>query len=67
MTVQELIKILKKYPKDLPVAYRQFSEQCLLEETDLQVEEFCEPRTDGWIQNKRPDMPSIKYLVFPGN
>lgn len=67
MTVNELIEHLHTFPKDLPVAYRLHSEQCLLDLEDIVVTELCEPRPDGWIQDKRPDMPSIKYLVFPGN
>lgn len=67
MTVNDLINHLQTLPKDLPVAYRLFSEQCLLEIDDIKVVELCEPRSDGWIQNKRPDMPSRKYLLFSGS
>ena len=67
MNVGELIKFLKKQPKDLPVAIRTCSEQLLLEASDIQIAELCEPRPDGWIQGKRPDKPSKKYLLFPGN
>lgn len=67
MTVSELIEILKSYPKDLEVAYYKYSEQCLLEEKEISIEEFCLPRPDGWIENKRPDKPFKEYLVLPGN
>lgn len=67
MTVKELISFLETQPQDLQVAYYCFSEQTLLDPSDIHIVEFCEPRTDGWIQNKRPDMPTQKYLVFPGN
>ena len=67
MTVADLIKELKKYPKDLKVAYSLYSEQCILEPDDIEIQEFCHPRPDGWIQNKRPDKPFEKYLLFPGN
>ena len=67
MNVSELIKFLETQPQDLPVAYRICSEQELLEAEHIHVAELCEPRADGWIQNKRPDMPYKKYLVFPGN
>ena len=67
MTVAELIKLLKKYPKDIKVGYEIFSEQCLLDETDLKIEELCHPRPDGWIQDKRPDMETEQYLILPGN
>lgn len=67
MTVSELIELLRAYPQDLPVAYRLFSEKCLLEAKDIDIEALCEPRADGWVANKRPDKPTIDYLVFPGN
>lgn len=66
MTVIELIDLLKKYPPEMLVAYYMFSEQLLLESEDLKIEEHCEPRADGWIQDKRPDKPSRPYLMFPG-
>ena len=65
MTVAELIEFLQKQPQDLLVAYQRYSEQCLLEE--IEVRELCEPRPDGWVQDKRQDMPTRMYLVFPGN
>lgn len=67
MTVASLIEILKKKPQNIKVAYEIFSEQCLLEEKDIAIVELCHPREDGWIQNKRPDKPTERYLVFPGN
>ena len=67
MTVRELIEVLKTKPLDLKVAYKRFSEQVLLEVDDIKTEELCKPRPDGWIQDKRPDMESETYLVFPGN
>lgn len=67
MTVGELIKVLKKFPKDLPVAYSRYSEQVLMEPDEITVETFCKPRPDGWIQNKRPDKETQDYLLFPGN
>lgn len=67
MNVAELIAFLQKQPQDMPVAYDLFSEQCLLDVNYIRIKELCEPREDGWIQNKRPDMPSVTYLVFPGN
>lgn len=66
-TVADLIEHLRTLPQDLPVAYHIYSEQSLLEFEDIRIKEFCAPRPDGWVQNKRPDMPSMKYLVFPGN
>lgn len=67
MTVAELIKILKKQPQDLPVCYMCCSEQMLLKPDDVVIEDLCEPRPDGWVANKRPDKPTQKYLVLPGN
>ena len=67
MTVAELISYLQKKPQDLQVAYQCYSEQCLLEADEIVFEEHCEPRADGWIQRKRPDMPIQTYLIFPGN
>jgi hypothetical protein len=67
MTVKELIDLLLTYPQDLPVAYSIYSEQCLLEADDITVADLCRARPDGWIQNKRPDMPTQQYLLFPGN
>lgn len=65
MTVSEFIKFLKKQPQDLKVAYQHHSEQCLLETKDIEIEELCHPRPDGWIQNKRPDMETERYLLLP--
>lgn len=67
MTVAELVAFLQMQPQELQVAYRCCSEQVLLEAQDIKIAEECEPRPDGWIQNKRPDMPTQKYLMLPGN
>lgn len=67
MTVAEFIEILKTHPQDIQVSYQKFSEQCLLEAKDIEVYEACHPRSDGWIQDKRPDMPTQTYLMLPGN
>ena len=67
MTVKELIEFLKTKPQDILVAIEMYSEQELVQEKDIQVRDLCKPRNDGWIQNKRPDMETIQYLVFPGN
>jgi hypothetical protein len=67
MTVAELIAFLQTQPQYLPVAYRCFSEQCLLNAEDISITEECLPRPDGWIQNKRNDMPMQPYLMLPGN
>ncbi len=67
MTVADLIEFLKTQPQDLTVLYRAYSEQQSLEADQIDVVELCEPRVDGWVQNKRPDKPTRKYLLFPGN
>lgn len=67
MTVAELIIKLQSVPQHLLVAYYKYSEQCLLEECDIDIVEACLPRPDGWIQDKRPDKPYVKYLMLPGN
>jgi hypothetical protein len=67
MKVSELIEFLQKQPQDLDVAYWAYSEYTLLESEEIKVTEACKPRNDGWIQMKRPDMPTQQYLLFPGN
>ena len=67
MTVAELIEFLRKQPQDLLVASEMYSERRLLDPDDITIEDLCEPRPDGWVQNRRPDMPTRRYLVFPGN
>ncbi len=67
MTVRELIEYLRQCDQELPVCYRCCSEQCLLDAKDIKVGELQPPRNDGWVHNQRPDKPTIKYLVLPGN
>ncbi|MDD5189419.1 MAG: hypothetical protein PHE50_00070 [Dehalococcoidales bacterium] len=69
MTVSELIDFLKDYPSKMPIAFKIYSEYCLLDpkETKIELKELSFPRSDGWIHDKRPDVPSQTYLVFPGN
>lgn len=67
MKVKELIKYLQTLDQNMDVAYRLFSEQCLLTKKEIKIVDLCKPRPDGWIQNERPDMPTQKYLMFPGN
>lgn len=67
MTVKELIEFLQTQPQDVQVAYCIYSGQCLLETKDIQIVEACAPRPDGWVQRKRPDMPTQIYLLLPGN
>ena len=67
MIVKELTEFLQTQPQDIQVAYCLFSEQCLLEDKNISLLEACAPRPDGWLQNKRPDMSTQTYLLFPGN
>lgn len=67
MTVKDLIELLQKKPQELKVVYQCYSENCLLEAEDIEIEDLCLPRNDGWVANKRPDKPTEKYLVLPGN
>lgn len=64
ITIADLVTHLQTFEQTLPVCYRLFSEQCLLglDERDVAVVECCEPRPDGWVEDKRPDKPSVKYL-----
>lgn len=67
ITVKDLIEFLQKQPQDLIVAHDMYSEAQLLSLDNIRMLELCEPRPDGWVQDKRPDKPAKKYLVFPGN
>lgn len=67
MNVAELIAFLGTQPQNLQVAYRCCSEQALLDPSDIQIFEGCEPRRDGWVHSKRPDKPTQEYLLLPGN
>ena len=67
MTVKDLREKLDEYPDDMVIGYYLYSEQCVLEEKDIETKELCETRPDGWIQNYRPDKKTQTYLLFPGN
>ena len=67
MKVHELIELLRTYPQDLPVAYSCCSEQVLMEADQIEIQNLCEARPDGWIQNERPDKPTTQYVLLPGN
>lgn len=67
MIVKELIEFLQKQEQDMLVAYRFCSDWSLMNIDDIDTLEACEPRNDGYIQAKRPDKPTVKYLLFPGN
>ena len=64
ITVKELIEMLQAHPQDMAVVLSKFSEQVLLTDDYVFVVDLCEPRPDGWVQSRRPDMPTRKYLMF---
>ena len=66
MTTAELITLLQTQPQHLQVAYRLYSEACLLEIADLTIVTACQPRPDGWIQEERKDKQLQTYLMFSG-
>lgn len=67
MKVSELIAFLQTQQQDLPVAFKRYSEAAVLEADEIKIVEACEPREDGWVANRRPDKPAVKYLMLPGN
>ena len=67
MNVAELIAFLQTQPQDLPVAFKCYSEAAILEASEIGIVEACDARPDGWVENRRPDKPAIKYLMLPGN
>lgn len=67
MTVSELIVHLQTFPPTMEVAHYFCSEACLIEASEIAIATACLPRGDGWIQNKRPDMESKEYVMFPGH
>lgn len=67
MTVGELIEFLRTKNQDLPVAFVCHSERRLLTAEEIEEEDLCEARPDGWVHFDRPDKPVVRYLVFPGN
>jgi hypothetical protein len=67
MTVAELTAFLQSQPQDLQVAFRIYSEYCLLEANYIETKLLCTPRPDGWVHDARPDKPKQLYLILPGN
>lgn len=67
MTVAELIEFLKTQPQELPVCHGMYSEFLMLDKDKVEIMELGLPRPDGWVAWDRPDRPSQKYLVLPGN
>ena len=67
MKVSELIEFLKTQPQDLTVVFRCYSEHAVLKANEINIQELCPPRADGWVHDARPDKPLCRYLVLPGN
>lgn len=66
MTVAELISFLQTQPQSYQVAYKCYSEQCLLRLEDIETREFGVARPDGWVPDLRGN-PAQMYVLFPGN
>lgn len=67
MLVKDLVAWLLTQDQDMPVAIKMYSDFLELDVDEIEIRKLCFPRSDGWVQNYRPDKTSINYLVFPGN
>lgn len=67
MTVAELIAFLQTQPQEMPILFQQYSDYTELRAEQINVEEHGVQRGDGYVGRARPDQPSRKFLVFPGN
>jgi hypothetical protein len=70
MTVGELKTFLTQFRDDLPIVFAMHSEYKVLTAADIGVECLQPARADGWVHLKwygEPAVPTIEYLVFPGN
>ena len=67
MKVSDLIEYLQTQPQHLDVVYCCHSEHCVLQGDAIKIENLCEPRPDGWVQDRRGDKPTRPFLVLPGN
>ncbi len=67
MKVKDLIEFLESQDQELIVAYGRYSETVTMDADEIEVSQACPARPDGWVQNERPDVPTVGYLVFPGN
>ena len=63
-TVADLINYLQTIPKDMIVVHSQWSEYKVLDLEEAAIEELCVVRSDGWVQNYRPDLPTQQYLAL---
>lgn len=72
MTVEELIKMLKKYPKDMQIINSRYSDYELIEEDEWSIVEAV-PDPAGWLMRSHPTMSdenkanAKRYLHLQGN
>lgn len=74
MTIKELIEELRRYPEDLQVLYRRYSDYMYMERDDITIGPAVVLRpSDGWLTRVHPSMTPKElatkrdYLIFPGN
>jgi hypothetical protein len=67
MKVKELIAFLQTQPQDVPVAFCQYSDYTAMEIEHIVLQDLQSARVDGYVGAARPDKPTEKWLVFPGN
>lgn len=66
MTVAELVEKLQELPQNLTVITPLHSEFVILRPNGITIESHCEPRSDGWVHNSRPDKPLQEYVIIEG-
>lgn len=64
LKVRDVIEMLKSYDQDMPVALSLYSEYVLFSPRNVSIVRACEPRSDGWVQRRRPDLLETTYLVL---
>jgi hypothetical protein len=67
INVSDLIDFLQGLDPKMPIAFALHSDLMVMTFNDIHIEKHCAARPDGWVQSKRPDMPEVSYLIFPGN
>ncbi len=67
VTVADLIEWLQAQDPKMRVVFQMYSEQCLLELEQLDVQRLGVARPDGWVHDWRADKAAETYVVFPGN
>jgi hypothetical protein len=67
INVSHLIDFLQGLDPKMPIALALHRGLRVMKFDDVNIEKHCAARPDGWVQSKRPDMPEVSYLIFPGN